>query len=299
MSLKNIVNEIEKADNEQVTSRRDLFSGFGTKVALASLPLAIGSLLGEKKAQAATTADSGVIKALNYLLSISYMQYNFFRTATATGGLITINSANNTFGNNDMPGFRLIEKNERAHVVLITEAIVALGGTPYTPKFYDPTFTNPYYVPTAYDFTQKGVWPEVFSNYEIFLMVAQTILDTAVRAFKSQILLVSSNAQVMKQVLQMHSVEGRHAAFTRTVRRYIGSGDRPAPWITNDIAPLPALLTTYKGEDNTMQFGGNDIETLPNKYTDMGTTPKISATAAFDEPIDEVVAGKFFAGFMV
>jgi hypothetical protein len=300
MNFRDILNEIEKADPkvyEQQSGRRDLLKSFGAKVALAALPIGLGTLLAPKKAAARTTGT--VIDSLNFALELAYLQYNFYHTATNTGGLIPNNTANNTIGNNDLPGFQSIEANEKAHILFLNTAITSLGGTPFTPNNYVATNLNPQYVPTAYDFTKGGAYSLVFSDYQTFLLLAQVFQDTIVRGLKGQITLVTSNTTILTQMLQIHSVEARHASHVRTVRRYTGAAEHPAPWITNDISPSVGFQTNYKGEDNLIETGGIVINNIPDKYDSSGSVPKISATAAFDETLDNATVMSFFTPFML
>ena len=299
MNFRNILNEIEQADPEifeQLSGRRQILKSFGAKVAIAALPVAISSLFLNKKAYGQTTTT--VIGALNFALELAYFQYNFYHTANNTGGLIPRNAGNNAIGANDLPGFLTIETNERAHIIFLNTAITSLNGTPYTPKNYNPADLNPFYIPTAYDFTMGRTY-HVFEDYPTFLMIAQVFQDTFVRGLKGQIPTVIGNTTILTQLLQIHSVEARHASYVRTIRRYIGAPEYPAPWITNNIAPSTDFQTSYNSEDNLTQMGGAVINTLPDRFDNNGVVPKISATAAFDEPLGNTDVTTFIAPFML
>src|ERR1700748_2808114 len=106
MNFKYILNEIEKADPEvyeKLSGRRHVLKSFGSKVAVAALPLAIGSLF--KKAYGKTT--DAVTSALNFALKLEYMEYNYYHVANNTGGLISAA---------ELPGFQTIEAQELAHI---------------------------------------------------------------------------------------------------------------------------------------------------------------------------------------
>ena len=149
MNFKNILNEIEQTDLqtlEQVSDRRQVLKSFGSKVALAALPLAIGSLF--QKASAKTTATDSGIDALNFVLEMEYLAYNFYHTGNNTGGLIP---------SNNQGGFLTIENQKKAHITYLNGVITGMGGVPYTPKNYDATATNPYYIVSGtYDFTARN-----------------------------------------------------------------------------------------------------------------------------------------------
>src|SRR3569833_2986026 len=107
MNIRNILQEIEKTEPEEYTrlsGRRHMLKSFGSKVAVAALPLAVGSLF--KKAYGKPTGST-VVDALNYLLELEYFQYAFYRTANNTVGLIPAS---------DLPGFQKIELHQKEHI---------------------------------------------------------------------------------------------------------------------------------------------------------------------------------------
>jgi hypothetical protein len=288
MDIRNILQDIEKADPEvyeRLSPRRHVLKSFGAKVAVAALPLAIGSLF--KKAYGKTT--DAVVDALNFALELEYFEYTFYRTATNTGALIPAG---------DLPGFQTVQAHELAHVKFLINTITSLGGTPFTPNhFSDPT-TEGYYVPAAYDFTQGGAY-HTFDNYASFLIVASIFEDTVIRAYNGQISTFAGSA-LFTQVQQILATEGRHASFVRLIRRNppISAQETPAPWINNNIPPTAALQPFYLGEDNTIQKNIN-ITLLPGVTGATGTIPQMSATAAFDEPETKTTVLNLLAPFIL
>lgn len=278
MDLKFILDEIEKVDPEvyeKLSPRRHVLKSFGSKVAVAALPFALGSMF--KKAYGKTT--STVIDALNFALQLEYLEYNFYHSCNTTPTLI-IPAA-------DQAAFTTIETHELAHVNFLRTAISNAGSTPYTPAHYsgDPVTGNAY-VPLAYDFTAGGAFP-VYTSYATFLTVSQTFEDTGVRAYKGQAGNLQSDKSTLQAALQIHSVEARHAAHIRLIRRKAGVTDAPKPWITGNVAPAAAVQASYNGEDNTTHLGVN-VTTLPAVS---GNVSSIAASESFDEPLtkDEVV----------
>src|SRR6202012_1123096 len=91
MNLFGIIEEIEKVDpefNERISPRRDAIknmTSFGSKVAVAALPFALGSLF--KKAYGAGSTSS-VTDVLNYALTLEYLESYFYNQGTAASGLI-------------------------------------------------------------------------------------------------------------------------------------------------------------------------------------------------------------------
>ena len=286
MDFKNILQEIEKADPEvyeKLSGRRHILKSFGSKVAVAALPLALGSFF--KKAYGKTSDATSVIDALNFALKLEYLEFNFYHTANNTGGLIPVG---------DQAGFQLAESHERAHIAFLNTTITTLGGTPYTPPNNNSTTGNPY-VPTSYDFTAGGTY-HVFEDYPSFLTIAQALEDTGVRAYQGQIPNFIGNNSVLTAAMQISTVEGRHASFIRLVRRYLGAVEQPAPWITNNIPPASAVQANYNGEENVIQKG-IDITSLPGVGGTM--LSKEAASAAFDEPLDQATVTALIAPFLL
>jgi hypothetical protein len=262
MNIINILEEIEKVDAEvyeRLNPRREAmksFYGFGSKVALAALPMALGSMF--KKAYGQTTTS--VIDVLNFALTLEYIEYNFYQTGINTAGLIPA-------GTPAVAAIANIRDHELAHVNLLKGAITASGGTPVS------------YTAASFDFTAKGNFPTVFSDYPTFLAVAQVFEDTGVRAYKGQAGALMSSPSVLQTALQIHSVEARHASHIRQMRKAPAGGGVTAlkPWITgaNDSG-VAAAAASYAGEDNVTQLDIN----IPG----LGFSVNAS-TEAFDEPL--------------
>lgn len=260
MNLKNIFNEIEKADPEiyeRLDDRRQVMHRFiklGGKLALTAIPVALGGMFNKAYSQAPTD----IVAILNFALTLEYLESEFYNTAVAKAGLI--NAA-------EVKSFKDIQEDENAHVAFLTSTITALSGTPAT----KPTF----------DFTAGGAFPTVFSDYQVFLAVSQTFEDTGVRAYKGQAGGLMSNNDVLTAALQIHSVEARHASHIRKIRSASAS---LKPWITGkDTGGIGAAVqASYNGEENTMQLTV-DITTLPSAGG--STTSANIATEAFDEPL--------------
>lgn len=262
MNIVNILEEIEKVDGEvyeRLNPRRAAMKQFynmGSKVALAAVPLALGSMF--KKAYGQTAAPT-VIQVLNFALTLEYLEYYFYQTGVATAGLIPTGAPTAAITN--------IRDHELAHVNLLKGAITASGGTPVA------------FTAAQFDYTAKGTFPTVFTNYQTFLAVAQAFEDTGVRAYKGQAGNLMSNPGVLQTALQIHSVEARHASHIRQMRAAPAGGGVPnlKPWITgaNDSG-VPQVDAVYKGEDNVIQLTYN-IQSLGFSAN--------AATASFDEPL--------------
>lgn len=258
MNLLNIFNQIEKTDPEiyeRLDDRRAVmhrFKNIGGKLALTAIPAALGGMLNKAYGQ----TPAGITDILNFALTLEYLESDFYNMAVAKPSLINASETSS---------FALIKQHEAAHVSFLAETITALGGTPVAkPEF---------------DFTAGGAFPTVFSDYQVFLALSQVFEDTGVRAYKGQAGGLISNNDVLTAALQIHSVEARHAAHVRKVRRLTGADTTEKPWITgkstNGIGS--AVQASYNGEENIMQLT-IDITTLSGATT-------TSATESFDEPL--------------
>ncbi|MEO8413609.1 MAG: ferritin-like domain-containing protein [Ginsengibacter sp.] len=283
MNLQNILSEIEQKDPEvmqKLDTRRNAMKNFARlsgKVALASVPFALGSMF--KKAYGSPTAPTDIIiDTLNFALTLEYLESNFYVKAVASG-IIPAGAA--------LTALTAIRDHENEHVNFLKSAISAAGGTPVS------------YAAADFDFTAHGTFPTVFSDYGLLLAVAQTFEDTGVRAYKGQAGNLITNNDYLTAALQIHSVEARHAAHIRSMRKANGSlvpaGVELKPWITLNQSGIgsPAVQASYDGEENVTQLGIT--------ITGIGGQ-MISASAAseaFDEPLTKeqvtAIVTPFFA----
>lgn len=277
MNIVNILEEIEKVDGEiyeRLNPRRAAmkdFFNFGKRIALAATPLALGSMFTKAYGQ---TAPGSVLDVLNYALTLEYLEYHFYNhSLLAAPGLIPAGPAT--------AAITTIRDHEKAHVDLLKGAITANGGTPVS-FTYD-----------QFDFTAKGTFPTVYSDYKTFLAVAQAFEDTGVRAYKGQATALKGMA-VLTTALQIHSVEARHAAHIRSMRA--ANGVNIKPWISlgaggvaNDTG-IGAVDPVYAGE-NLEEQAGITITGIAAGVT------KAAAVESFDEPLAKAdvltIAGLF------
>lgn len=240
MNLHHVLGEMEKADPEiydRLNTRRTALRGFarmGSKIALAAVPVALGSMF--KKAYGGT--NDTVVEILNYALTLEYLEAEFYQMAIAKFAQIGVpagaaQGAITTIGNH-----------ETAHVAFLKTAITTNGGVPVA----KPTF----------DFSGgkgsgTGPFATVFSNYNTFLAVSQTFEDTGVRAYKGRAAELVGGGDLLTAALNIHSVEARHASHIRQMRKANGFAD-VKPWITlNNSGGAPA--SSYAGEEATTQAG--------------------------------------------
>jgi rubrerythrin len=245
---KTILADIDPEITARVMSRRGAFRDAALKLGvLATAPMVIG---------VASTAAFGageklprkIVDVLNFALTLEYLEDEFYRTALGSNNLIPSETRNT---------FETIGKHEAAHVALLTDAL----GSHAVKK---PTF----------DFTAKGAFGDVFSNYKTFLALSQAFEDTGVRAYKGQAGNLMASDEILTTALQIHSVEARHAAEVRLIR------GQPAWIVSNSRGDLPeATQSIYDGEADFMQ-GGADIK-------DLGGLSADALSGAFDEPLSK------------
>ncbi len=278
MNVKHILTEIEKVDPEvydRLDTRRNAmkgFAGIAGKLALAAVPLALGGMF--KKAYGQTSRNETVLDVLNFALTLEYLEAKFYQlgNAAATGGTLAIPAGV------ERSSFQTIGAHETAHVAFLRSAITASGGTPVAEPVFDFTAGNG---------TGTGPFMGVFTNYALFLAVAQTFEDTGVRAYKGQAADpdLMANNDVLQAALQIHSVEARHAAQVRRIRKMNGglvpAGVDVKPWITLNQSGIAsaAVQASYDGEQITNQAGVEIVGINGQAIT------ATDASEAFDEPL--------------
>jgi hypothetical protein len=261
MNILNIVDEIAKVDEdvyERLSPRRKALRSFaeiGGKLALSAIPLALGSMFKSAYGQTNTTTVVGV---LQFALTLEYLEADFYSAALTQNPLLVPSGAPRT-------AITTIRDHENAHVKFLQDTIRALGSTPGQ----KPTF----------DFTAKGSFADVFTNYDTFLAVSQAFEDTGVRAYKGQAGNLLGNGTVLTAALNIHSVEARHASHIRQMRKARGAAVKP--WITgNDTGGIGAKVqAVYNGEEKDSQVnititGINGMAVSAN-----------AASESFDEPL--------------
>ena len=246
MNLHNILDQIEKIDtdgydqpNDRRSALKNLVNG-GSKLSLATVPIAWGSLLQKSYGQG---VPAQILDVLNFALTLEYLEAEFYNIGLSSQNLIPAGE--------DRMAFQVIAEHENAHVELLLQAIKMSGGTPVAKPTFDFSAGNG---------SGTGPFRGVFSNYDLFLAVSQTFEDTGVRAYKGQAGNLMSINEVLRTALQIHSVEARHAAHVREIRSRRPSSlvvGMPQPWITLNQSNIasPAVQPAYNGEENTMQAG--------------------------------------------
>lgn len=282
MNLFKIISDLEKVEPEaleRINSRRDIFgalASMGKKTALAAAPIAIGSIF--NKAFAGTQDAVAVFK---YALLLEYLEEDFYAQALAKTGLVPTGAP--------LGAIQQIKKHESAHVVLIETALGAAHNSMRPAKGFN--------------------FGTAFDSYTNFLATAQSLEDGGVRAYKGKatelqannITIAAANSDALTIALQIHSVEARHAAHIRQMRRALGgTAANQAAWITNAEAngAVAAIYgagtpaTTFPSEANTSQ-GGLNLATVLTGYS------AADISEAFDEGLDEATVKSIVGPFVV
>jgi hypothetical protein len=275
MNLLKVIEDIQTVDPEftdRINPRRSAIrymASFGSKVAAAALPLAMGSLFNKAYGQ---SLPSGVIAVLNLALTAEYLESTFYNQAL-TASTLTIPA-------DERPGLEIIRLDENNHVKVLLGPL----GTNAKPK---PTFDF-----TGGSGSGNGPFANVFSNYTTFLAVAQAFEDTGVRAYKGGAADLMVNPTILTVALNIHSVEARHNAHIRRARLRAGVANLKS-WVTGATAasqgiPSTAADPVYAGETATSQAG---VELS-------GIVSASAAGEAFDEPINAATATAILSLFI-
>lgn len=260
MDIFKIIDQFQQIDGDAVgrleyASRRHFMNKVGSKLAAAAIPTAFAAIVNKAFAQSATAID-----VLNYALTLEYLEDEFYKGGLAAANLIPAS---------DKAIFMQIGKHESQHVAFLVTAL----GAKAIPK---PMF----------DFTYKGAFPDVFSNYKTFVTVSSALEDTGVRAYKGQAGALIADPQILEYALRVHSVEARHAAVARRLAAALLGMPAMKGWITGKEG---AVAPVYAGEENMTQ-GGVNIKGLASKSD-------AAVTEAFDEPLKKedvlAIAGPF------
>ena len=270
MNFANILHKIAETDPEvyeRTSPRRRVIRNWMPKIALATLPVALGGLF--NKAYGKST--DAIVDTLKLALTLEYLESSFYATALARTNLFPVGRAK------DLAAIQLIGANEAAHRDFVAQTIATVTGSPAPPS---PVFDY-----TGGKGSGAGPFSDVFTNYVTFLGVSQAFEETGVRAYKGGAPNLMSDNDILTAALQLHSVEGRHAAKIRQMRVENGQAT-VKPWITQATSGItnPAASPVYFGESNTLQ-GGIQISGIGGVSAD-------AATEAFDEPLgaDAVMA---------
>lgn len=303
-------------------------------LALGSVPVALAALSRDLFAQ----APSDVLDALQFAYVLENLENEFYRAVLGTSA---VSAQNDAFAPvrravQALPGsaaviaaIRQMQQHEQQHVDFLRDTAIPLFGG-----------SAPRITANDFDFTGgngsgTGPFARATQEPDFLLLVAQAVEDTGVRAYKGQAgrLLVegSANANVaLESALRIHSVEARHAAKVRRIRRSLHPNETALRWsgyvrggglaaagasmIANPPAQVVAALELVYGgtssEANTTHQVYNDVANRSatiDAATLGGTTSVIggadairtAAMMAFDEPLTKDEVLRIVRGFIV
>lgn len=287
-----LLDAIDPDLTERLHSRRSAIAhgatvsgGVAAALALGSVPVALAALTREAGAQ-----TTGVVDVLNFALMLEIFEDEFYKAVLGTSASAAQNAAFASVRAQVPAGalaaLRQIQRHEASHVAFLQ----AQGAT---------NVLN--LSATTFDFTGargagNGPFARATTELSFLLLVAQAAEDTGVRAYKGQAANLRSSPVALEAALRIHSVEARHAAHIRRLRRAAGatsiapsgtiSGGGAAAAGAETIANPPAaavstLASIYAGQGLSAQAGVT-LATLPNLPSGISAA---SFGQAFDEPL--------------
>lgn len=315
MPNETILDAIEPEIMQTLVTRRDalLRGGKGAALAaLASAPLALGALARSAYAQTGTPAT--VVAVLQYALLLENLEAEFYKAVLGVSGVSAFNTAfapvRATLTATERATMELIRQHEVAHVAFLRSAISGAGATPAT---YDAAAT--------FDFTGgrgSGTGPFAAATLDktFLLAAAQGFEDTGVRAYKGQAGLLLGTGAVLTAALQIHSVEARHAARVRRMRRAAGAPDTVRysgtvkgggaaaaggpSGVALPAAVVAAFAAIYGGEENTNHVVNNGSANATINAASLANLPAgTDVTLAFDEPLPATTVRDIVQPFVI
>ncbi|MBC6605272.1 ferritin-like domain-containing protein [Hymenobacter sp. BT188] len=306
MNILKIITEIEKVDPEvyeRLDQRRQMFkhfAGFGKKLAVAAVPLAMGAMFQKAYGQTGGLSRQ-IIDVLNFALRLEYLEFYFYENGLDFSGR-TGSALNSGLTGQNRADIVKIYNDERAHVNFLRSVLGSAAIPDLTRDSFDFTGSK--------GGTRAALFPDVFSNVGTFLAVAQALEDTGVRAYKGGAPLLISNNTILEAALNIHSVEARHASHLRTMRRGgpqaepgdpSNAGSTPQSWISgNDNGgPAPAATAAVYGAGNPASLYPSEANVIQGglNVQNISQVSPNEASEAFDEPLDMgtvlAIAGNF------
>ena len=327
-----ILDGIDPEIKDRLVTRRDAIRKGATASAmltwglsLGSVPVALAAM--SKEAFAQGGLPQSVIDVLKFAFILENLENEFYKAvldvndnnAAQRAAFAPVRAAIAALpggaGGRITPALEQIQKHEAAHVAFLRTALGSAAPT-ITANDFDFTGGNGGATP--------GPFARATSEPQFLMLAAQAFEDTGVRAYKGQVgtLLAAGVAAdaVLEAALRIHSVEARHAAKVRNLRRdlnmnetvirYSGTvrgGNRAAAG-GGPVTPAPenvvlqALDAIYANEQNTSHvvFNGTveaTIDIAASSFTGLGAigtgqTLTDAITEAFDESLsrEQVIA---------
>ena len=192
-------------------------------LAMGSVPVALAAL--SKDAYGQSPAD--ILDVLQFAYILENLENEFYKAVLGTSAVAAQNAAFATvralIPDAAKQALQQIQKHEQQHTDFLKAAIPTVGGTA-------PTITAADFDFTGGNGSGMGPFARATTELPFLLLAAQAFEDTGVRAYKGQAgrLLINGNNTadtVLESALRIHSVEARHAAKIRRIRRTLNPSD--------------------------------------------------------------------------
>jgi len=274
MKLISLLDQLAAAPASVATPRRALLQHLG-RAAMAALPLAAAL------PAAADTKDTSY-DAVTQLLLLERLQQALYTRALAVPGLIPAAQT---------ADFQRLRTHQDQHVAFLTQALQNAGSLiPAVPAF---DFSGRHGVAT-----NPELFPNVLSNYDAFLALAQQLEDLGVRLYKTHAFAIVDDIQLANAVLRLHAVEAQHSAHVRGLRRGRGAVVKTWPSETDAVIARPAAaqaltVAATGGEENLLQYLTPNKPIVFSEFLLIRDNTAIHDSAlpeAFDEPVNRTTA---------
>ena len=251
--------------------RRALLQQAG-RAALAALPLSLGAAQ-----PAAARTQTTAYDAIAQLLQFERLQVAYYTQALAAANLVPATQT---------ADFQRMLGHQTQHAAFLQKTLQDAGAlVPAVPTF---DFSGRKNVAT-----NPVLFPDVLTNYDAFLALAQQLEDFGVRLYNTYAFINTNDAQFGKVMLRILAVEGEHSAHVRGLRRDRGVAVKT--WPSSSDAPIarPAaaqVLTVAAsyGEDNISQLVSAGVPLTFSNFLSVFKLSFVSDNSlaeAFDEPL--------------
>lgn len=190
---------------------------------MGSMPVALAALSKDAFGQ----APSDILDVLQFAFILENLENEFYRAVLGTSAVAAQNAAfapvRALIPDAVKQSLQQIQKHEQQHTDFLRAAIPAAGGTA-------PAITAADFDFTGGNGSGTGAFQRATTELPFLLLAAQAFEDTGVRAYKGQAgrLLINGNNTadvLLESALRIHSVEARHAAKIRRIRRALNPSD--------------------------------------------------------------------------
>jgi hypothetical protein len=192
-------------------------------LSMGSVPVALAALSRDAFGQ----APSDILDVLQFAYILENLENEFYKAVLGTSAVTAQNAAFATvralIPDAAKQSLQQIQKHEQQHTDFLKATIPVFGGTP-------PAITAADFDFTGGNGSSAGPFARATTELSFLLLAAQAFEDTGVRAYKGQAgrLLINGNNNAdiaLESALRIHSVEARHAAKIRRIRRTLNPAD--------------------------------------------------------------------------